>query len=102
VHVYPRLATVLSSVRARYGVAAILGNHDEAAMAVELENLGVRMLVNEAVEIARGGARLWIIGVDDPHHYGCDHPEGVLENAFKVVLAHSPEMIHCGQHPEHA
>ena len=94
--VYPRLATVLSSVRARYGVVAILGNHDEAEIAVELENLGVRTLINEAVEIARGGARLWIIGVDDPHHYGCDDLEGALqdvpENAFKVALAHSPEM----------
>src|SRR6516225_8892856 len=35
--VYPRLATVLSSVRAHYGVVAILGNHDEAEMAVALE-----------------------------------------------------------------
>ncbi len=95
--VYPRLATILSSVRARCGVVAILGNHDEAEMAAELENLGVRMLINESLEIARGGARLWIIGVDDPHHYGCDDLEGALkgvpENAFKVALAHSPEMF---------
>ncbi len=95
--VYPRLATVLSSVRAHYGVVAVLGNHDEADMAAELENLGVRILINEALEIARGGAQLWMIGVDDPHHYGCDDLEGALEgvpeNAFKVALAHSPELF---------
>ena len=94
--VYARLARILSSVRARHGVMAILGNHDEADMAIELENLGVRMLINEAVEIAEGDARLWMIGVDDPHHYGCDDLEaalrGVPANAFKVVLAHSPEI----------
>ena len=95
--VYPRLATILSSVRAHYGVVGILGNHDEAGMVTELENLGVRMLINEAVVIAKGGARLWMIGVDDPHHYGCDDLEGALEgvpkDAFKVALAHSPELF---------
>ena len=95
--VYPRMATLLSGIRAHHGVVAILGNHDESEMAVELEKLGVRMLINEPVEIVRGGTRLWIIGVDDPHHYGCDDLEGALEavpaNAFKVVLAHSPEMF---------
>jgi uncharacterized protein len=95
--VYPRLQTILSSVEAHHGVAAVLGNHDGSEMAGELENLGVRMLVNEAVEIRRGGARLWVIGVDDPHWYGCDDQDGALEgvprDAFKVLLAHSPEMF---------
>jgi predicted MPP superfamily phosphohydrolase len=95
--VYSRMAIILSAVRARHGVLAILGNHDESSIAVELESLGVRMLINEAVEIARGGDRVWMIGVDDPHHYGCDDLDGALEpvpaDAFKVVLAHSPEML---------
>jgi uncharacterized protein len=95
--VYSRMATMLSGVRAHHGVLAILGNHDESNIAVELESLGVRMLINEAVEITRGGDRLWMIGVDDPHHYGCDDLNGALEgvppDAFKVVLAHSPEMF---------
>src|ERR1700730_32723 len=37
--VYRGLRTILSSVRAHQGVVAILGNHDESEMAVELENL---------------------------------------------------------------
>jgi uncharacterized protein len=95
--VYSRMATILSGVRAHQGVLAILGNHDESNIAVELESLGVRMLINEAVEITRGGDSLWMIGVDDPHHYGCDDLDRALESvppdAFKVVLAHSPEMF---------
>jgi predicted MPP superfamily phosphohydrolase len=94
--VYSGMATVLSGVRTEHGVLAILGNHDESDIAVELETLGVRMLINEAVEITRGGDRLWVIGVDDPHHYGCDDLKSALESvpadAFKVILAHSPEM----------
>jgi predicted MPP superfamily phosphohydrolase len=61
---------------------AVLGNHEEAETAVELGNLGVRMLINEAVEITK--------------HYGCEDLEGPLQgvpaNAFKVALMHSPEM----------
>ena len=95
--VYPRLRTILPGIQTRHGVLAILGNHDDSEIAVELEKLGVRMLINEAVEITRGGAGLWIIGIDDPHRYECDDLEGALEpvprDAFKLLLAHSPELF---------
>ncbi len=95
--VYPRLGTILSSVQAYHGIAAVLGNHDESAMAKEIEKLGVRMLINESFEIKRGESSLWVVGVDDPHHYGFDDLEGALEvvpaDAFKILLAHSPEIF---------
>jgi uncharacterized protein len=95
--IYPRLWTILRSLQARHGVFAILGNHDESEIAVELEGLGVRMLINEAVEINRGGEGLWVVGVDDPHRYGCHDLDGALESvpagAFKLLLAHSPEIF---------
>lgn len=96
--IYPRLRTILSSIQARHGVVAILGNHDESEIAVELEKLGVRMLINDGVRITRGSACLGVIGVDDPHHYACDDLDGALArvppDAFKVLLAHSPELWH--------
>jgi predicted MPP superfamily phosphohydrolase len=95
--VYPRLRTILSRVQARHGVVAVMGNHDESEMAGEIEKLGVRMLINEAIEITRGGSSLWVVGVDDPHCYGFDDLDGALEyvpaDAFKVLLAHSPEIF---------
>jgi predicted MPP superfamily phosphohydrolase len=94
--VYRGLRTILSSVRAHQGVVAILGNHDESEMAVELENLGVRMLINETVEITGRGSPLWMVGVDDPH-LGCDDLEAALhsvpKDGFKILLAHSPEIF---------
>jgi hypothetical protein len=40
---------------------------------------------------------LWLIGVDDPHYYGCDDLAQALEtvpaNAFRLLLAHTPEMF---------
>ena len=95
--VYPRLGAILSSVQARHGVAAIMGNHDESDMAGEIEKLGVRMLINEAIEITKAGSSLWVVGVDDPHCYGFDDLDGALESvpedAFKILLAHSPEIF---------
>ena len=65
--VYPRIQKILSEIRTEFGVLAILGNHDAAEMAFEFEKYGVRMLVNEGVELRRQGQSLWIVGVDDPH-----------------------------------
>jgi predicted MPP superfamily phosphohydrolase len=91
--IYPRMRTILSAVHAPQGVLGILGNHDEADIALGLAELGVRMLVNDAVEIA-GGA--WVIGVDDAHYYGCDDLSGPLAvippGAFRILLAHTPEL----------
>jgi len=95
--VYSRMRRILGSLRPPHGVFAILGNHDESEIAVELEGFGVRMLINEAVKITQGGESLWVAGVDDPHRYGCDDLDGALEcvppGAFKLLLAHSPELF---------
>ena len=91
--VYPRMEKLLSAVQSRRGVLGILGNHDEADMAIAFEQLGIRMLVNESIELESG---LWATGVDDAHYYGCDdlseslHP--VPPDAFKLLLAHTPEL----------
>jgi predicted MPP superfamily phosphohydrolase len=54
------------------------------------------MLVNEAVEVRHGPGHLWVIGLDDPHYYGCDDLPGALHDvpasAFKILLVHSPEI----------
>lgn len=90
--VYAGMRKVLRAVRAPRGVLAILGNHDEANMALELAEMGARMLINEAVQV--GG--MWIIGVDDAHYYGCDDLStplaSVPQDAFKLLLAHTPEL----------
>ena len=95
--VYPCMRTILSSIRTEQSVLGILGNHDESEIAIELENLGVRMLINETAEITRGDESLYVIGVDDPHTYGCDDLDGALEgvpeDGFKVLLAHTPEIF---------
>jgi len=94
--VYPRMRTILGSIRARHGVMGILGNHDTAEVALGLEDLGARMLINEAAEVRLRDGALWVIGVDDPHYYGCDDlagaRTGVPKEAFQILLVHTPEL----------
>ena len=94
--VYPRMRQVVEAISARHGILGILGNHDAAEIAIGMEELGVRMLVNEHIEIRRGGDSLWVAGLDDPFDYRCDDLdqalEGVPREAFKILLAHAPEV----------
>lgn len=96
-NIYPPMRKILSAVKSRLGIFGILGNHDFTEVAEALSEMGVRMLMNEAVEIKRAGNSLWVVGLDDPHYYGTDDLPGSLngvpENAFKILLVHTPEMI---------
>ncbi len=95
--VYHNMEKIAGSIRARHGVLGVLGNHDFAEEAFELERMGVRMLINDAVELREGKQSIWVVGVDDPHYYGCDDLPAALSrvprDAFKLLLVHTPEML---------
>lgn len=84
-------------LRPRLGPAplAILGNHDFFAKVSALEAGGLRVLLNESIALARGDARLWICGVDDPHTFRTHDLRaaagGIPEDGCRVLLSHSPE-----------
>ena len=91
-------AAELSRVRrALHGpVFAVLGNHDPLELADAFEEMDVRLLLNERAAYERGGAHLWIAGVDDPHFYETDSIEkavdGIPAGEPVVLLSHSPEL----------
>ena len=94
--VYPRIRALLPSITSKHGIYAILGNHDIAEIAYALDNMGIRMQINEAVPISNGSASIWLAGVDDPFDFRTDDLPGTLETiphgSFKVLLAHSPDL----------
>ena len=94
--VYPHMEKILASINARYGIVGVLGNHDAMEKVPVLERLGVTMLVNQSLPLSHGGDTIWLIGLDDPHYYGCDDLPGALhgvpEEVFKVLLVHTPEL----------
>jgi uncharacterized protein len=90
-----KLKDLMRCVHARCGTLGVLGNHDCIEMLPDLEDAGIVMLVNDSWPIDRDGARIWILGVDDPHYYRLhdarEAAQQVAEEEFSVFLAHSPE-----------
>lgn len=82
------------------GMYACLGNHDYEAgsdtLIMALEACGVRVLVNEAVELPHPWRGVWIAGSDDPS-VGSPDLERALENVPRedcvISLSHSPEIL---------
>ena len=67
-----------------------------------MEDMGVRVLLNESEALEDGGRGLFLVGVDDPHFFRADNLEkafgGVPEQAASVLLCHSPELYRQAAH----
>ncbi len=74
---------------------AVLGNHDFIEKVAYLEDAGLTILLNEAVAIERGGERLWLCGVDDPHYFQTADlgkaRRSVPAGETAILLSHGPE-----------
>ncbi|PWB79706.1 MAG: metallophosphoesterase [Methylocystaceae bacterium] len=83
-------------------VLAVLGNHDTIRMAPGLEEMGVRLLLNESTTIERGSGRIHIAGIDDAHYYRVDNiekaGESIPHDAFSILLSHTPEIYRQAAH----
>ena len=64
-----RLAPELEKLQGKHGVFASLGNHDlwlnAEAITHTLNNSGVRVLINQGVQIHTKGEFIWLAGIDD-------------------------------------
>ena len=67
-------ARELASLRAKYGVFAVLGNHDAWSnanhVAEELSDVGIVVLRNAAHALGVEDTRLWLLGVEDNGYTG--------------------------------
>jgi uncharacterized protein len=75
---------------------AVLGNHDSIAMVPALEQLGVRVLLNECEAIERGDKCIHLAGIDDAHFYQLDNVERAAAeiplDGFSILISHTPEI----------
>ena len=101
------VADNLAGLRAKYGVYAVLGNHDgwygDAEITSELTRIGYRVLQNEIAFIQQNGSSLRLLGLKD--HLKLDSWRTFDEtvrstvNSYPkegqlVVLEHSPDILY--------
>lgn len=101
------VADNLAGLHARYGVYAVLGNHDgwygDAEVTAELTRVGYRVLQNEIVSIEQNGAKLRLFGLKD--HLKLNSwvtfdgmVRSVVDSYPKegqiIVLEHSPDILY--------
>lgn len=100
------IADNLRGLQAKYGVFAVLGNHDvrhgEKEVSGELKRIGYRVLENEVAVIEKGSSRLRLLGYNDHTKFKSwqqviDDSKAVLqptENTGDVIaLEHSPDVL---------
>jgi predicted MPP superfamily phosphohydrolase len=93
-------AELVGRLRARYGVFAVLGNHDHWTDAELIADLfraeGIKVLLNEGMRIDLNGESFWLAGVNDTMVGLEDLPlalAGSGENEMKLLLAHNPIIL---------
>jgi uncharacterized protein len=84
------------------GVFAVPGNHDHfygddlGFWCSHLEDMGVRLLINEGVRIPHGGDSFWIAGVDDLVEAKPDLAaalDGARDEEPTILLSHNPDFF---------
>lgn len=100
------IAENLKGLQAKYGVFAVLGNHDvlndEKGIGDELRRIGFRVLENEVVCIEKDGQKLRILGLKDIMKMQTwngfikdinDVLRGSEQQGDIIVLEHNPDML---------
>jgi predicted MPP superfamily phosphohydrolase len=96
----------LSRVRSclKESVYGVLGNHDTVRMVPGMEEIGIRMLLNESETIVRGDQSIHLGGIDDAHYYRVDNIEKaasqIPHDEFSILLSHTPEIYRQAAHAD--
>ena len=87
---------IIDGLNPKLGSFGVLGNHDKSDLVLPLEKSGLRMLINEVVDLKNKDDRIRIIGTDDPHYYYTKESKTALSKAgelFTIALVHTPELF---------
>ena len=98
-------ALLLSELRSKASVFAVLGNHDVTSDHVWIteiiERQGIPVLRNSSVPIDRNGARIWLAGIDDVLEGKPDLAATLRltpANELVILLSHEPDFANVVSH----
>lgn len=94
------IADELKHLRARFGVFAVLGNHDwwydGERVRAALNGVGIRVLENDVAQIQQEGQSFWLAGIADAWTRKPDI-EGTLKKVTNespvIILTHNPDIF---------
>lgn len=85
-------------------IYGVLGNHDTICLVPGLEEMGIKILLNESETIERDGERIHLAGIDDAHFYRVDNIEkaaaGIPHGEFSILISHTPEVYRQAAHAD--
>jgi uncharacterized protein len=85
-------------------IYGVLGNHDTICLVPGLEDMGIKVLLNEAETIERGSERIHLAGIDDAHFYRVDNIEKaaatIPHEEFSILVSHTPEIYRQAAHAD--
>lgn len=85
-------------------IYGVLGNHDTICLVPGLEEMGIKVLLNESETIERGGERIHLAGIDDAHFFQMDNIEkaaaAIPHDEFSVLISHTPEIYRQAAHAD--
>jgi predicted MPP superfamily phosphohydrolase len=85
-------------------VYGVLGNHDTICLVPGLEEMGIKILLNESETIERAGQRIHLAGIDDAHFYRVDNIEkaaaAIPQDEFSILISHTPEIYRQAAHAD--
>lgn len=98
---YTYIQQVLNPLQARFGKFFVYGNNEYTGklqrkeMDAAYKKAGVTVLPNSNYQVSYKGEHIWLVGVEDPNtnHDRLDIALQGTDNAPKILLAHSPEII---------
>jgi predicted MPP superfamily phosphohydrolase len=99
-HYAASCAEMMGRLKAKFGVYAVLGNHDhwtDAALITDLfRSEGITVMINEGMHFEKNGASIWLAGVDDTM-VGLEDLSlalaGARDDEMKLLLAHNPIIL---------
>ena len=90
------LENIISCISSSNGIYGVLGNHDGPELIPAIERMGVKMLINESIQITRGSKSINLVGVDECNlfrrHDLARAFQGVHKSNFNLFVAHSPDL----------